>query len=333
MIIIKKEMKMKRAVIIFILLIISNISFIAEVFILRDKTVIFGEISTKDENMTLIITKDGEINIETNNIELFFSDKEEYDKYILNNSEEKFITVKNSNSSDDEKKQSKFYTIKELIDYNPFHKNHDLEEKFWRRNFFNINLIGGISFLDVTSTFTQQYSTFSMESDDLSNGDMFIQKRRFYNDISGCIGLSFSYLYGLNSILALGVGFSGVFSFGHFFIDKSYFDMNNNKISLTEKFSLNRTDLNWVLVSGASVTFNMMIGDIKKKKIAFLLDVGTGMFLLLKIGIYIKGFLFKIGYNSPLSISQFNELGFNAVITFDIGYMINWAYKPKKVTK
>ena len=69
----------------------------------------------------------------------------------------------------------------------------------------------------------------------------------------------------------------------------------------------------------------MVFRDLKKTKIAFFLDIGGGWIFAAKIGILIKGFTFKIGYNlDGYFISSDNyRFVFSNAITFDIGYTFN----------
>ena len=82
--------------------------------------------------------------------------------------------------------------------------------------------------------------------------------------------------------------------------------------------------------------FLFMFGDLKYKKIAFLLDLGGGWIFATKVGLYIKGFEFKIGYamtnlyyNNTNNVYHMFGEGNN--VTLDLGYKFNWAPKPKQV--
>lgn len=79
----------------------------------------------------------------------------------------------------------------------------------------------------------------------------------------------------------------------------------------------------WAM-SGGEILFKLMLGDLKANKIGLIMDIGAGWLFTAKIGIYLKGFTFKVGYH--LGFPVYADVGAN--ITFDIGYTINWAYKP-----
>ena len=74
-----------------------------------------------------------------------------------------------------------------------------------------------------------------------------------------------------------------------------------------------------------------MFGDLKKSKIAFLLDIGGGNGAALKAGIYIKGFEIKVGYFFP--VWYFSLYNF----TIDLGYKFSWKkrtpFYKKKINK
>ena len=75
-----------------------------------------------------------------------------------------------------------------------------------------------------------------------------------------------------------------------------------------------------------------MFGDLKIKKIAFLLDVGGGWLAAAKVGLYYNGFVFKLGYEltgnpnnimSALGHNFYYALAHN--ISLNLGYKFNWA--------
>lgn len=142
-------------------------------------------------------------------------------------------------------------------------------------------------------------------------------KRHFF-DITGSIGISvsafhlillpiggsFGYQYAFNPIFAFGGGIS--------FLLTIFPNPNANFISM--------------MISQSTVmgTLLFMVGDLGTGKVAFVFDIGVGYGFSTKIGLYIKGFLVKLGWNISSPFCCF--VGTQS-FTLDIGYKINWQRK------
>ena len=120
----------------------------------------------------------------------------------------------------------------------------------------------------------------------------------------GFIGASFGYMYGFNQYFAFGPGIT-------FFL----------AIVNQESEAETRTGFSGV----TSILFQFIWGDLKYKKIAFLFDVGGLMLFSTKIGLYIKGFMFKVGFTLfNYDGFDFQYLTFGHTLTIDLGYKINF---------
>jgi|GEM_PF-3949382 len=126
----------------------------------------------------------------------------------------------------------------------------------------------------------------------------------------GLIGSSFGYLYGFNNYFAFGPGIT-------FLIALAY-----QRSLLEERLT----------ISGSTCfLLQFMFGDLRKNKIAFLLDIGGFMLFSTKIGVYIKGFFFKVGYTLfNFDVFDFRYLTFGHCVTIDFGYKINFRRKIKR---
>ncbi len=123
-------------------------------------------------------------------------------------------------------------------------------------------------------------------------------------NVGGLVGFSFGYEYAINDYFAFGAG-------AMMFISIIY---NQHSVGLYFQPGVS------IEGSGGSIMFMFMFGELRHSKIAFLLDVGGGWLGAIKLGIYVKGFVFKVGYSVTL-------VGLMHNVTFDIGYKFNF-YLP-----
>ena len=186
-------------------------------------------------------------------------------------------------------------------------------EKYWKRHFFDLCLVGGLSFG------TGSYYITSEQNSRIDSGDEALVTVIY---IGGLIGASFGYQYAFTNNFAFGPGFSAFLNImGNGYYEDLYYD-NNHYISYLTK----QTGSIGVF-SGGTFMFMFMFGDLKNKKIAFLFDVGGGILVSAKLGLYIKGFVFKTGYAFTGVGPNFNDMTFGHHITLDFGYKFNWKNK------
>jgi len=156
------------------------------------------------------------------------------------------------------------------------------DNQSWNRHFFDLSGMGGATIYYYPSI--PQYGA------------------------GGLVGLSFGYQYAFTPYFSFGPGATGFFSI----ISASGINPDTG-----EKFEEPVIDYGF---SGGCITALFSFGDLKNKKIAFLLDIGVGWMAIAKVGLYYKGFMVKMGY----ALTRFG-LGHN--ITLDFGYKFNWAGK------
>ena len=178
-------------------------------------------------------------------------------------------------------------------------------EKYWKRHFFDLCVMGGPSF--------GHYSLADVN----------------IHEFGGLIGISFGYQYAFTDKFAFGPGFSGFFNI----MGNGYYEEDQNSNNITYK---SKTEYIIGIYSGSTLMFMFMFGDLKNKKIAFLLDVGGGILASAKLGLYYKGFVFKTGYAfTGIGTFRFGDSYFwyyGHHLTFDFGYKFNWKRKIKKNT-
>lgn len=159
----------------------------------------------------------------------------------------------------------------------------------WDNHFFDASIIVG--------------GTFSIYEAD------YIGSASKYSSYGGLIGVSLGYQYRFNNYFAFGPGLSVFASITYTF----------HTIEITTPFE--RTIYEKIfsgMFSGGAFMFLFMIGDFKKSKVAFLLDVGGGWLFCAKMGINIRGVTVKLGYH----MSNSYHIGHNFIL--DVGYKINW---------
>lgn len=163
-------------------------------------------------------------------------------------------------------------------DVNKIKYKFDFEGK---KNFFDLCFVGG------PNIYTYDYS------DALKN------KPNIYKN-GGLIGISFGYMFAFTKFFAFGPGATG-------FVAMNYVP----EINGGQDYMLSPK------CSGGAIMAQFMMGDLADKKTAFLLDLGGGWLFAGKIGIYVKGFVFKVGYHNTYLL-------FGNNVTIDFGYMFNW---------
>ncbi len=120
-------------------------------------------------------------------------------------------------------------------------------------------------------------------------------------DYGGNAGLSVGYIYLVNDYFGLGPGINGLFSI----MAVKYYDNNLNYTT--------KADFQF---SGGLLLFKMMIGNFKKRQLAFLLDIGAGWIAGIYAGILIKSFTIKLGYTTTY-------VGIAHHISLSCGFKIN----------
>lgn len=217
------------------------------------------------------------------------------------------------------------------------HPKYDKDDKYWKRHFFDIGLIGGLSYKLTTSSDAYQ-STEGVYITNIEEGGY-----------GGNIGLSFGYSYAFNKYFALGIGFSGICSILYTATKEMYSFTSDYAESLRDSLFQDKVYNNnylrgFIKLSGCELMLKFLMGDLKTNKIAFLMEVGVGWLFSAKLGILVKGFSFKAGYH--LSGGQIKEwqmwydgyteddsyklvsIENSGNITFEFGYILNWAIKP-----
>jgi hypothetical protein len=185
-------------------------------------------------------------------------------------------------------------------------------EKYWKRHFFDLCLMGGPSF--------GHYSLIANSLVDVN-----------YYDFGGLIGISFGYQYAFTNKFAFGPGFSGfLYIPGNGFYKENFNTAGNSGGDYSLTYEI-KTNYIIGMFSGSTLMFMFMFGDLKNEKIAFLLDVGGGILVSIKLGLYYKGFVFKTGYSftgiGTFHYADFNYWYYGHHLTFDFGYKINWKRK------
>ena len=119
--------------------------------------------------------------------------------------------------------------------------------------------------------------------------------------------MNFSYQHVINDYIALGPGINGLFSI----VAVRYYDDHlNYRI---------RPDF---MFSGGMIYLEIITGNFKKYDIAFLLDVGAGWIAGIYMGVLIKNFCIKVGY-------QMTYVGIAHHITIGFGYKLNFNTKKR----
>lgn len=116
------------------------------------------------------------------------------------------------------------------------------------------------------------------------------------------MGIDIGLLYAINSYVALGGGLTMGFVLPNF--------MLSNGSSATSS---------GIGLSGGMVMAKVMIGDLSKKKVAFVFDIGGAWAFGLKAGIYYNGMLFKMGYLLTYPYGPGAH-----TLSFDFGYAFNF---------
>jgi len=127
-----------------------------------------------------------------------------------------------------------------------------------------------------------------------------------YGHIGGNFGTSVGYQYRFTKYFAFGPGAT--------LIGSVTYNPNYNPQHPTMFGSMDFGN------NGGAVMGLFMFGDMDNKKIAFLFDIGAGWLFATKIGCYINGFVFKLGYHSTFSFYYHN-------IILEFGYKFNWGSK------
>ena len=156
--------------------------------------------------------------------------------------------------------------------------NTDSNEKLFKRHFLLMTGIAGgvIHYWNTPIYFTKAYG--------------------------GTIGTSIGYQYAFTKYFTFGGGASGIL----ILVDRSTYDKENDK-QYPDQLSTFGTGYGYFLFG---------FGDFYNRKIAFLMDIGGGYLISTKFGIYIKGFVIKLGYNLTGTFSIH-------CITLDFGYQLN----------
>ncbi|HOV14778.1 MAG TPA: hypothetical protein PK771_10870 [Spirochaetota bacterium] len=130
------------------------------------------------------------------------------------------------------------------------------------------------------------------------------------------IGSTFAYTFGITKYFAMGHGFRLKFDF-------LYYDDGFKKewIEYTHKGY-------WLNFSFAFLD-QFMFGDLRKKQIAFLFDFMYGKSVGGAIGLYYKGFVFKIGYSYDVPFVWPIYWLLYHTVTFDFGYKFSLQRKKK----
>lgn len=121
-------------------------------------------------------------------------------------------------------------------------------------------------------------------------------------DYGGFFGADVGYLYAFNEYFAFGPGASGILSI----VQYDYYD---NDLNL-------KNDITFIF-SGGLILAKFIIGNFSKSYIAFLLDIGVGWIAGINVGILIKNFIIKAGYQAAYS-------GIAHHINLSFGFMLNF---------
>ena len=116
------------------------------------------------------------------------------------------------------------------------------------------------------------------------------------------LGIDIGLLYAINSYVALGGGLTMGFVMPNFM-----FSSGSNATS------------SGIGLSGGMVMFKLMAGDLSKKKVAFVFDIGGAWAFGLKAGVYYNGMLFKMGYLLTYPYGPGAH-----TLSFDFGYAFNF---------
>lgn len=113
---------------------------------------------------------------------------------------------------------------------------------------------------------------------------------------TGSIGLSFGYMYQFLNFFAFGPGVTAYWNISCYYM------------------------------SGVCLMGQFMFGDLEKRKIAFLFDIGGGWLFSVKAGGYFKGFVLKIGYNLVYKDASilFANIETSHYVSIEIGYKHNF---------
>ncbi len=123
-----------------------------------------------------------------------------------------------------------------------------------------------------------------------------------FSDFGGLIGADIGYLYAFNRYFAFGPGVSGILSI----VPYDYYDSDLDP-QKTVTF----------IFSGGLALAKFMIGNFEKSRIAFLLDIGAGWIAGINVGILIRNFIIKAGYQTTYS-------GIAHHINLSFGFMLNF---------
>ncbi len=206
-------------------------------------------------------------------------------------------------------------------------KKNDINPLFLYRHFFQFSLINSYSYGTVSYSSMLTYNNPTGGSWPLGYLD-------YYSIDSYYLGLSWGYCYAFNNYFAFGPGGSFLIPIVNqkkYLYAKTTSNDDDKSIEKSEDFinSTKRNDyINYVDPFYFTGTFNLqfMIGELSRRKIAFLFDIGGGWLFTTKLGIYIHGFVLKVGYllHGMHTVVNKSADGYQHNILLELGYTINW---------
>ena len=136
---------------------------------------------------------------------------------------------------------------------------------------------------------------------------------QYYNSIilsyGGAFGLNIAFQYILNNYFAIGASLTGILSI-----------VNSEVANYPKSDEIAYYKYSYISgsYSGGAACLSFAAGDLVKKNVGFLIEIGGGWLGCIKLGFFIKNFLFKTSYY--LTYGNFNALAHT--ITLEFGYKI-----------